>query len=226
MAFRQRREAAEGRVGGPVEAKALVSPGHLRLDHPFPAQDPGDGVPCGPERFLVRLCGGGNAGGNIVEDIEVVGNAEAGLAAINDGPPGDVALGVAVRGKDAIAACHARARSPEETDWVHIARLYAELAQLAPSPVVELNRAVAVAMAFGPQAGLALVDALTAEPSLEGYHLLPSVRGDLLFKLGRFDEARGEFERAAALTRNARQRTLLLERARACAGGATPPEPR
>src|SRR5262245_4512041 len=125
----------------------------------------------------------------------------------------------------AIAACHARALTPAETDWPHIARLYAELAQLMPSPVVELNRAVAVAMAFGPQAGLDLVDALTTEPSLEGYHLLPSVRGDFLFKLGRLDEARAEFERAASLTRNARERELLLERARACAGGSTPPEP-
>jgi RNA polymerase sigma-70 factor (ECF subfamily) len=126
----------------------------------------------------------------------------------------------------AIAACHARARTPGETDWAHIARLYAVLARVAPSPVVELNRAVAVAMAFGPQAGLELVDALTAEPSLEGYHLLPSVRGDLLARLGRFAEAGAEFERAAALTRNARERALLLERARACAGSSTPPEPR
>jgi predicted RNA polymerase sigma factor len=116
----------------------------------------------------------------------------------------------------AIAACHARARTPEETDWKRIATLYQALAQIAPSPVVELNRAVAVAMAFGPAAGLELVDALTAEPSLKGYHLLPSVRGDLLFKLGRFEEARAEFERAAALTRNARERELLRERAVAC----------
>ena len=115
-----------------------------------------------------------------------------------------------------IAACHARARTPEETDWPRIATLYEELAQVAPSPVVELNRAVAVAMAFGPAAGLALVDALTAERSLEKYHLLPSVRGDLLKKLGRLDEARTEFERAAALTRNLRERDLLMERARAC----------
>jgi RNA polymerase sigma-70 factor, ECF subfamily len=114
----------------------------------------------------------------------------------------------------AIAACHARARTPEETDWSRIASLYGLLAQLAPSPVVELNRAVAVAMAFGPDAGLAIVDALTAERSLQGYHLLPSVRGDLLAKLGRVDEARAEFERAAALTRNARERELLLARAR------------
>jgi RNA polymerase sigma-70 factor, ECF subfamily len=115
-----------------------------------------------------------------------------------------------------IAACHARARTPEETDWPRIATLYAELAQAAPSPVVELNRAVAVAMAFGPAAGLELVDALTAERSLDKYHLLPSVRGDLLKKLGRLEEARTEFERAAALTRNARERDLLMERARAC----------
>ena len=122
----------------------------------------------------------------------------------------------------AIAACHARARTAEETDWARIAALYDALAQLAPSPVVELNRAVAVAMAFGPAAGLELVDALTAEPSLESYHLLPSVRGDLLAKLGRFDEARAEFERAASLTRNARERELLLERAAACAAGGSP----
>src|SRR5438477_699788 len=116
----------------------------------------------------------------------------------------------------AIAACHARARTPAETDWARIVALYEALAQLAPSPVVELNRAVALAMAFGPAAGLELVDALTSERSLEGYHFLPSVRGDLLAKLGRFDEARAEFERAASLTRNARERELLLERARAC----------
>ncbi len=117
----------------------------------------------------------------------------------------------------AIAACHARSRTPEETDWPRIAALYDALAQLAPSPVVELNRAVAVAMAFGPQAGLELVDALTSEPLLKDYHLLPGVRGDLLARLGRFDEARAELERAAQLTRNARERELLLERARACA---------
>ena len=115
----------------------------------------------------------------------------------------------------AIAACHARARTPEETDWARIATLYVPLAALAASPVVELNRAVAVGMAFGPQAGLDLVDQLTSEPSLKAYHLLPSVRGDLLAKLGRHDEARPEFERAASLTRNARERELLLERARA-----------
>ncbi len=113
-----------------------------------------------------------------------------------------------------IAACHARARTADETNWERIAALYAELAQIAPSPIVELNRAVAIAMAFGPAAGLELVDALTAEPSLENYHLLPSVRGDFLFKLGRLDEARAEFERAASLTRNSRERELLLDRAR------------
>jgi len=117
----------------------------------------------------------------------------------------------------AIAACHARAVTPEETDWARIVELYGALAQLAPSPVVELNRAVAVSMASGPAAGLELVDALMTEPSLRGYHLLPSVRGDLLTKLGRMDEARTEFERAAAMTRNARERELLLERARTCA---------
>jgi RNA polymerase sigma factor (sigma-70 family) len=122
----------------------------------------------------------------------------------------------------AIAACHARARTPAETDWARIASLYDALAQLAPSPVVELNRAVAVAMAFGPAAGLELVDALTSEPSLKGYHLLPSVRGDLLRKLGRPNEARVEFERAAALTRNARERELLIDRARACADPSRP----
>jgi len=119
-----------------------------------------------------------------------------------------------------IAACHARARTPKETDWTRIAALYDALAQLAPSSVVELNRAVAIAMAFGPAAGLELVDALTSEPVLQGYHLLPSVRGDLLEKLGRFEEAQQEFERAAWLTRNGRERNLLLERAAACARGS------
>jgi RNA polymerase sigma factor (sigma-70 family) len=113
----------------------------------------------------------------------------------------------------AIAACHARARTPEETDWARIASLYEALADITPSPVVELNRAVAIGMAFGPAAGLELVDALVSEPSLKSYHLLPSVRGDLLSKLGRHDEARAEFKRAASLTRNARERNLLLERA-------------
>jgi RNA polymerase sigma factor (sigma-70 family) len=120
----------------------------------------------------------------------------------------------------AIAACHARARAAAATDWARIAALYATLAELTPSPVVELNRAVAVAMAFGPAAGLVLVDALVAEPSLKSYHLLPSVRGDFLHKLGRFPEARVEFERAAALTRNARERRLLLDRAEACIAAA------
>jgi predicted RNA polymerase sigma factor len=116
----------------------------------------------------------------------------------------------------AIAACHARARSADETDWPRIAALYGELAQVLPSPVVELNRAVAVGMADGPAAGLEIVDALAAEPALKSYHLLPTVRGDFLAKLGRLAEARAEFERAAALTRNTRERTLLLERAREC----------
>ena len=117
----------------------------------------------------------------------------------------------------AIAACHARARTAEETDWARIAALYADLARIAPSPIVELNRAVAIAMAFGPTAGLQIVDALRGEPSLAGYHLLPAVRGDLLAKLGRLREARAELERAASLARNARERALLLERAGACA---------
>jgi len=125
----------------------------------------------------------------------------------------------------AIAACHARAVAPEETDWPRIVALYDALAALAPSPVVALNRAVAVAMASGPQEGLELVDVLASDPALQGYHLLPSVRGDLLVKLGRLDEARPEFERAAALTRNARERDLLLERARACRGGSKPGGP-
>lgn len=122
-------------------------------------------------------------------------------------PPGSYTL------QAAIAACHARARTAEETDWPRIAGLYGTLAQLTPSPVVELNRAVAVGMALGPAAGLELADALTSDPALENYHLLPSVRGDLLLKLNRFEEARAEFERAASLTRNERERALLLERA-------------
>jgi len=121
----------------------------------------------------------------------------------------------------AIAACHARARSAADTDWARIAALYDALVQLTPSPVIELNRAVAVGMAFGPAAGLELVDALVSEPSLKRYQFLPSVRGDLLEKLGRSDEARAEFERAASLTQNARERDLLLRRAAACSGGAT-----
>lgn len=124
------------------------------------------------------------------------------------GAPGPYAL------QAAIAACHARARTAQETDWPRIAALYARLAQIAPSPVVELNRAVALSMALGPAAGLEIADALLAEPSMKTYHLLPAVRGDLLAKLGRHDEARAEFERAAALTRNVRERDLLLARAR------------
>jgi RNA polymerase sigma-70 factor, ECF subfamily len=127
------------------------------------------------------------------------------------GAPGPYAL------QAAIAACHARARTAAETDWARIVGLYGALAELSPSPIVELNRAVALGMLMGPAAGLAIVDGLRAEPALARYHLLPSVRGDLLMKLGRRDEARAEFERAATLTQNARERTLLLERAAACA---------
>jgi RNA polymerase sigma factor (sigma-70 family) len=139
-----------------------------------------------------------------------------GLAALEraeklDGAPGPYTL------QAAIAACHARARTAAETDWPRIAALYETLAQLTPSPVVELNRAVAVAMATGPAAGLELIDTLTSEPSLKAYHLLPSVRGDFLFKLGRFNEAQAEFERAATLTQNTREREFLLNRAAACA---------
>ncbi len=125
----------------------------------------------------------------------------------------------------AIAACHARALTAAETDWARIAALYEVLTQIAPSPVVELNRAVALAMAFGPAAGLELIDTLDSEPSLQTYHLLPSVRGDFLFKLGRFAEAHAEFERAASLARNARERELLLDRARTCAEGPAHPGP-
>jgi len=124
----------------------------------------------------------------------------------------------------AIAACHARARTAEATDWRRIVMLYGELASIAPSPVVDLNRAVAVSMAFGPVAALIIVDALTKEPTLANYHLLPSVRGDLLRKLGRHAEAKVEFERAATLTRNARERELLLDRAAACAKAVDSPE--
>jgi RNA polymerase sigma factor (sigma-70 family) len=126
----------------------------------------------------------------------------------------------------AIAACHGRARTAAETDWRRIAALYEALAQLTPSPIVELNRAVALAMAFGPASGLELIETLASEPSLKAYHLLPSVRGDFLFKLSRFAEAQAEFERAASLTRNARERELLLDRARTCAGGPAQPKPR
>lgn len=147
-----------------------------------------------------------------------------GLAALERAQEGGAALGPYGL-QAAIAACHARAPSAEETEWVRIAALYDALSQVAPSPVVELNRAVAVAMAFGPAAGLELVDALAGEPALEGYHLLPAARGELLARLGREAEARAELERAAALTRNEREREALLGRARAAAltaGGRKP----
>jgi RNA polymerase sigma-70 factor, ECF subfamily len=140
-----------------------------------------------------------------------------GLAALDRAKQLGIAAGPYVLQAE-LAACHAKARTPAETDWARIVTLYDALAQLSPSPVIELNRAVAVGMAFGPAAGLELVNALTSDPSLEKYHLLPSVRGDLLTKLRRFDEARLEFERAASLTRNLRERELLLQRAKACAG--------
>jgi predicted RNA polymerase sigma factor len=124
-----------------------------------------------------------------------------------------------------IAACHARARAAEETDWPGIVDFYTQLARVTPSPIVDLNRAVAVSMASGPAAGLELVDALMEERSLQNYHLLPSVRGDLLKKLGRLEEACAEFGRAASLARNARERELLLERAQACANGPSRPDP-
>jgi RNA polymerase sigma factor (sigma-70 family) len=122
----------------------------------------------------------------------------------------------------AIAACHARAAVPAETDWARIVALYSELSEVAPSPVVELNRAVAVGMASGPQAGLTMIDSLRDDPVLRDYHLLPSVRGDLLEKLGRFQEARAEFERAASMTRNLREHQLLIERAQACGDKLNP----
>lgn len=144
-----------------------------------------------------------------------------GLAALEraeklGGAPGPYVL------QAALAACHARARTADDTDWARIVGLYGKLAEIAPSPVVELNRAVALSMLFGPAAGLEIVDALTAEPALRDYHLLPSVRGDLLVKLGRPAEARAEFERAASMTRNARERELLLRRAGECADGPPP----
>jgi predicted RNA polymerase sigma factor len=119
----------------------------------------------------------------------------------------------------AISACHARARTPEQTDWARIAALYSALFERTGSPVVELNRAVAISMAFGPAEGLRIVDTLTSHPALQNYHLLPSTRGDFLFKLGRLAEARLEFERAASLTQNARERRLLGERAARCNTG-------
>ncbi len=145
---------------------------------------------------------------------------QRGFAALERGEALDGVLGP-YRLQAAIAACHARARTPEETDWPRIVALYDALAQLAPSPVVELNRAVAVGIAFGPAAGLELVDALESEPALRSYYLLPSVRGDLLTKLGRFAEARAEFEQAASLTRNTRERELLEQRARESALSVT-----
>ena len=141
--------------------------------------------------------------------LAALARAEA-LAGASKRMPGPYAL------QAAIAACHARAEDADATDWGRIASLYAELARINPSPIVELNRAVAVSMADGPQAGLNIVDRLLSEPALAGYHLLPSVRGDLLFKLGRKREAREEFERAAGMTKNERERTLLVARARAC----------
>jgi predicted RNA polymerase sigma factor len=123
-----------------------------------------------------------------------------------------------------IAACHARARAAEQTDWARVVEFYNELARVAPSPIVELNRAVAVGMASGPAAALEMVDALHTEGTLDGYHLLPSVRGDLLRKLGRFDEAWREFENAAALTRNVKERDLLLGRAKTCREERSPEE--
>jgi RNA polymerase sigma-70 factor, ECF subfamily len=146
-------------------------------------------------------------------DHVLIGRGLAALERVNalGGALGNYAL------QAAIAACHARARAPEETDWVRIAALYDALAQLVPSPVVKLNRAVAVGMAYGAGAGLELVDALLTEPALAAYHLLPSMRGDLLEKLSRFSEAHAEYQRAAALAHNARDRALLLERAARCA---------
>jgi len=140
---------------------------------------------------------------------------QRGLNALNraralGGEPGPYAL------QASIAAVHAQARTADETDWSRIVDLYTVLAERMPSPVIELNRAVAVSMASGPEPALAIVDRLTAEPTLQRYHFLPTVRGDLLARLGRSDEARAEFERAATLTQNARERDLLLERAKAC----------
>jgi len=140
--------------------------------------------------------------------------AQKGSAARGTTPGGPYTL------QAAIAACHARAVTPEETDWAAIVGLYGALARITPSPVIELNRAVALSMLFGPESGLAVVDALTGEPALKDYHLLPAVRGDLLRKLERWDEARHEFERAAQMTRNAREQALLQRRAAECAAAA------
>ena len=176
------------------------------------------GVRTGPSGEPVLLLDQNRAGWDqllIRRGFAALERAE-GVARAAGRAPGPYAL------QAAIAACHARAPTAEETDWARIVGLYGALGELTPSPIVELNRAVALAMLFGPAAGLEIVDALTAEPALKNYHLLPSVRGDLLKKLGRVEEARAEFERAAALTRNARERALLLDRAAACAGGLPP----
>ena len=145
--------------------------------------------------------------------LAALGRTEA-LNAASGRSPGPLAL------QAAIAACHARARSAGETDWAKIVGLYTKLGEVTPSPIIDLNRAVALAMVFGPDAGLTLVNALAADGALGNYHLLPSVRGDLLRRLGRFDEASAEFERAAALTQNERERKLLLDRTAACAASA------
>jgi predicted RNA polymerase sigma factor len=125
----------------------------------------------------------------------------------------------------AISACHARALTADATDWPRIAALYSALGYIAPSPIVELNRAVAIGMAEGPAVGLAILDAIANEPALKNYHLLPSVRADLLYKLGRHDEARAEFQRAASLTQNSRERDLLLSRASKCDASSMGPPP-
>ncbi len=180
-----RRTYVLHRTGCSQEDDQLLRKGCQRSD------PPGRQDRCNPTR-IGRLIGRGSAA---LERVERLGGT-GGVYAI----------------QAAIAACHARAATAEETDWARIAALYRDLAEVSPSPVVELNRAVAVGMASGPAAGLGLVDALRDDPALQGYHLLPSVRGDLLKKLARFDEARVEFERAASITRNARERNLLLER--------------
>jgi RNA polymerase sigma factor (sigma-70 family) len=166
-------------------------------------------------RILAELAPGQAEVHGLVALMELQASRARARAEAIPGPAGPYVL------QAAIAACHARARSPEETDWPRIAALYAALVDVLPSPVVELNRAVAVSMAFGPAAGLAIVDALVDEPSMASYHLLPSVRGDFLFKLRRFPEARAEFERAASLARNVRERDLLRSRAEAAARGAS-----
>ncbi|MEV4071720.1 RNA polymerase sigma factor [Nonomuraea fuscirosea] len=164
---------------------------------------------------------GRGAGGAGEAAAKSGGNAERGRGR-GAGGGGEVGTGLGPYTlQAAIAACHARATAPEETDWVRIASLYESLARLSRSPVVELNRAVALSMAYGPAVGLGLLDQIVDEPALKDYHLLPSVRGDLLVKLGRTAEARAEFERAAGMTRNARERALLEERAAGCGTGAS-----